>query len=307
MVTRLGMIGISEGDGHPFSFSSIINGYDDAGLAASGWDGIYQYVRRRDPSEFGFDGVRVTHAWTQEPETTKRLCASANIPNAVEDPGAMLGEVDGVIIARDDYASHVELAMPFLEAGLHVFVDKPLSQSPDELRALRPYLESGKLMSCSGMRYAKELDEPRATLDTYGELRLVRGAILNSWEQYGVHLLDAIFNIVHARPLSVVGLEAKHVSVAVTTEGGPLVQIDALGDVGRCFRVDFFGTARISSHEITDNFSMFRRTLWHFVESIRTGAPAIEPHHTLTLMRVLMAGRRAWSEHREVRLDELHV
>jgi predicted dehydrogenase len=307
MVTRLGMIGISEGDGHPFSFSAIINGYDDAGLAASGWDGIYQYVRRRDSSEFGFDGVRVTHAWTQEPETTRRLCASANIPHSVEEPGAMLSEVDAVVIARDDYESHFELAMPFLEAGLHVFVDKPLSQRPDELQALRPYLESGKLMSCSGMRYAKELDEPRAALDSYGELRLVRGAILNSWEQYGVHLLDAIFTVVRARPVSVVGLEADHVSVAVTTEGGPLVQIDALGDVGRCFRVDFFGTGRISSHEITDNFSMFRRTLWHFVESIRTGVPAIDPDHTLNIMRVLMAGRLAWSEHREVELDELHV
>ncbi len=219
----------------------------------------------------------------------------------------MLGQVDAVVIARDDYASHFELAMPFLEAGLHVFVDKPLSQNADELRALRPYLESGKLMSCSGMRYAKELDEPRAGLDAYGELRLVRGAILNSWEQYGVHLLDAIFNIVRARPLSVAGLRADHVSVAVTTEGGPLVQIDALGDVGRCFRVDLFGTARITSHEITDNFSMFRRTLWHFVESIRTGKPAIDPDHTLTLMRVLMAGRRAWSEHREVGLDEVHI
>jgi len=307
MVTRLGMIGISEGDGHPFSFSSIVNGYDDAGLAASGWDGIYQYVRRRDPSEFGFEDVRVTHAWTQEPETTKRLCASANIPNALTEAKDMLGEVDAVVIARDDYESHFALAMPFLEAGLHVFVDKPLSQSLEELRMLRPYLEGGKLMSCSGMRYAKELDEPRAALDSYGKLRLVRGAILNSWEQYGVHLLDAIFNVVHTKPVSVMGLEAEHVSVAVTMDDGLLVQIDALGDVARCFRVDIFGDKRISSHEITDNFSMFRRTLWHFVESIRTGEPAIDPEHTLNLMRVLMAGRLAWTEHRKVELDDIHI
>ena len=30
---RVGMIGMSEGNGHPFSFSAIINGYDDDGLA----------------------------------------------------------------------------------------------------------------------------------------------------------------------------------------------------------------------------------------------------------------------------------
>ena len=50
---RVGIIGLSPGNGHPFSFAAIINGYDHSGLAASGWPGIYQYVKRRDPSEFG--------------------------------------------------------------------------------------------------------------------------------------------------------------------------------------------------------------------------------------------------------------
>jgi glycine/D-amino acid oxidase-like deaminating enzyme len=63
-VTRVGILGVSEGNGHPFSFSAIINGYDDAGLAASGWPGIYDYVRRRDASEFGIGELQVTHAWT---------------------------------------------------------------------------------------------------------------------------------------------------------------------------------------------------------------------------------------------------
>ena len=304
---RVGIMGMSEGNGHPFSFSSIINGYDDAGLAASGWDGIYQYVRRRDPSEFGFGDVRVTHAWTQDPDTTKRLCASAGIAHAVAAPEDMLGQVDAVIVARDDYARHYPLARPFLEAGLHAFVDKPLAQDPKELAWFRPYLESGKLMSCSGMRYARELDEPRAALDTYGRLRLVRGAILNSWEQYGVHLADAIFNVVQARPVAVTGLPARHVSVAVQLEDDVLVQLDALEDIGRCFRVEFIGDQRITTHEITDNFSMFRRTLWHFVESIRTGRPAIDPEHTMTIMRLLMAGRLAWQEGRKVELNAIHL
>ena len=43
-------------------------------------------------------------------------------------------------------------------------------------------------MSCSGMRYARELDEPRADLAAYGSLKLIRGAIVLSWEKYGVHL-----------------------------------------------------------------------------------------------------------------------
>ena len=307
MVIKLGMIGLSEGNGHPFSFSSIINGYSDSGLADSGWPGIYDYVRRRDLSEFGFDGVQVTHAWTQDQDVTRKLCASSRIQYTVDLAEDMIGNVDGVIIARDDYENHLSMAIPFLKAGLPVFVDKPLSLDVGELRAFRPYLESGKLMSCSGMRYAKELDEPRASLGAYGEIRLIRGAILNSWEKYGIHLLDAILNIVRCKPVSVVAIDAPHVSVAVQMDDGMVLQRDALGELCRCFRIDILGTKQITSHEIVDNFSMFRRLLWHFVQSVKTGVPAIEPDHTLTVMRLLIAGRLACNERRKVSLHEIRI
>jgi predicted dehydrogenase len=301
------MIGVSEGNGHPFSFSAIINGYADRALADSGWKVIYDYVRRRDRSEFGFGEARVTHAWTQDPEVTRRLCDACLIPNPVSSPEQMIGRVDAVIIARDDYENHLAMARPFLNAGLHVFVDKPLSVVTDELREFRPYLESGKLMSCSGMRYARELDEARASLSEYGKIRLVRGAILNSWEKYGIHLIDAILNVVRSKPVSVTSLDAVHESMAVRMDDGSLLQLDALGEAGRCFRIDIFGARSITSHDIADNFSMFRRTLWHFLQSIKSRAPAIEADQTLTAMRLLIAGRMARNERREVSLNEIRI
>ena len=175
---------MSEGNGHPFSFSAIVNGYSEPDLAASGWPMIHDYVRRRDRSEFGIDGLRVTHAWTQDDRTTELLCRACLIEHAVSEPGEMIGRVDAVIIARDDYESHCAMAVPFLEAGLSVFVDKPLALDAHELKSLIPYLESGRLMSCSAMRYALELDGVRAGLKEYGDMKLVRGAIVSSWEKY---------------------------------------------------------------------------------------------------------------------------
>lgn len=307
MVTRIGMVGLSEGNGHPFSFSSIINSYSDSGLAASGWPVIYDYVKRRDQSEFGIDGFQITHAWTQDGDQTRKLCEACLIPNVVWRLEELIGNVDAVIIARDDYENHFRMAMPFLEAGLHVLVDKPLSIDIEELKAFKPYLESGKLMSCSGMRYAKELDEPRAFLTKYGKLKLIRGAILNSWEKYGVHLLETIFSFVKSKPLSVVALDAQHMSIVVNMEDGFLVQLDALGGCPKTFRIDIFGTNIISSHEITDNFTMFRRMLWHFSQTIRTNKPSINPQDTIDIMRVLIAGRIANSEQRKVLLNEIQI
>lgn len=305
MVKSFGIIGVSEGNGHPFSFGSIINGYSPEGLAASGWPGIYEYVRRRHPSEFGLHGWTITHAWTQDPETTKRLCAACRIPHGVGDYREFMGQVDAVIIARDDYETHFEMAWPFLQAGLPVFVDKPLSLEVSELRAFKPYLEKGQLMSCAGMRYSRELDEPRADLAAYGQLKLIRGAIVLSWEKYGVHLLEAILAITPAHAFSVQMLPAEHASAVVRLDDGVLIEIDALGECPRTFHLELFGTLRTGSFDIFDNFSMFRRMLWQFAESIRTGQPAIPPERTLEIMRILIAGRIAGKENREVLLDEI--
>ena len=307
MVIRAGIVGLTEGNGHPFSFSAIVNGYAPAALAASGWPGISEYVRRRDPSEFGLDGLTVTHAWTQDAALTKALCDACRIPNAAAHLKDLLGQVDAVIFARDDHENHLAMAMPFLEAGLPVFIDKPLSLNPDELRAFRPFLETGRLMSCSGMRYAKELDEVRACLPQYGRLKLIRGAVLNDWERYAVHLLEAIFSLVPSHPLSVTALEAEHMSVAIRMDDGCLVQIDALENVPKTFRVDVWGSERASSHDIVDNFSMFRRMLWHFRNSITEGRPAIPVERTLAIMRVLIAGRLARREGRKVHLDDIKL
>jgi predicted dehydrogenase len=138
-------------------------------------------------------------------------------------------------------------------------------------------------------------------------LKLIRGAIVLSWEKYAVHLLEAVLAITPAHPVSVRMLPAEHASAVVRLGDGVLIQIDALGDCARTFHLELFGTQRTGTFDITDNFSMFRRMLWEFAESIRTGRPAISPDRTLEIMRVLIAGRVARHENREVLLSEVSV
>lgn len=307
MVTRIGMIGLSEGNGHPFSFSSIINGYSDEGLKKSGWNVIYDYVKLRDCSEFGISDAKVTHAWTQDINLTNKLCEACLIPNPIINLEEMIGEVDAVIIARDDHENHFDMAMPFLKAGINVFIDKPLSIELEQLKVFKPYLETGQLMSCSGMRYARELDDVRNSISEYGEIKLIRGTVLNSWEKYGVHLIDAIFNFIDKKPVDISFLEANHSSFVIKLSDNSIIQLDAMGDIPKCFKVDIYGSKKISSHEISDNFSMFRRTLWHFINSIEKKSVAIPPHNTLDVMKILMAGIISRREGRKVYLDEFQL
>lgn len=301
------MVGVSPGNGHPFSFSAIINGYDPERFAEADWPVIDQYLQARDPSEFGVPGLEVTHAWTEDAEVTRRLRDSCGVKDPVASLDDMVSRVDAVIIARDDHERHVEMALPFLRAGIPTFLDKPLSLDPEELSQLRPYLEDGLLMSCSGMRYALELDPVRLSPERYGDLKLIRGAIVLDWEKYGVHLLDAVGGAIGLRPISVTALPARHASMAVALEDGILLQIDAMGAAPRVFRVEFFGTEGEGSHDIADNFTMFRRLLVGFGAMVEDRQPPVPVEEVLDTMRVLIAGQRSRAGAGTVLVDQMGI
>jgi hypothetical protein len=304
---KLGIIGTSEGNGHPFSFSAIINGFDNEGMKNSGWDVIYNYLIQRHSSEFGFEDVKVTHAWTQDPEQTQRLLKASKIPHAVKNIDDMLDEVDGVIVARDDFESHLRYSKAFLEKGKFVFIDKPLSLDCTELRYFRKYLENGRLMSCAGARYARELDEIRSNIQNFGQMKLARGTVISSMEKYGIHMLDGIFSVTGFNVKSVSCIQAQHTSMVLRNWDNSLTTIDALGTSEKTLQFDFWSDRKRFHAETNDNFTMFRRLLADFVKMIRTEKPVIEPRLVIDTMKVLIASKVSINERREVEIDEITV
>lgn len=304
---KLGIIGISDGNGHPFSFSAIINGFDDEGMKQAGWDVIYNYLVKRHASEFGFPGVQVTHAWTQDPAQTAKLLAASKIPHGVQNFVDMVGAVDGVLIARDDPETHMHFARPFLEAGKFVFIDKPLSLNIDELRYFKGHLEQARLMSCAGARYAQELDEIRANMHSFGPLKLARGTVVSSMEKYGIHMLDGIFSVTGFNVKSVRCVQGLHTSMVVRNHDNSIISIDALGAAAKTLQFDFWSDTKRFHAETNDNFTMFRRLLFDFVQMMRTGKPTIDPLLVVNAMRVLIAAQVSVREGREVELDEINV
>ena len=147
---------------------------------------------------------------------------------------------------------------------------------------------------------------PGLNLAAYGRLKLIRGAIVLSWEKYGVHLLDAVFGMTScASSLSLDATVRPCHWPAIRLDDGVLIQIDTLGESAPRFHLSCLGRSAMGSFDITDNFSMFRRMLWEFLNSIETGRPAIPAQRTLDVMRVLIAGRISRNENREVLLDEI--
>lgn len=287
LVIRLGVIGLSEGNGHPLSFSAIVNGYDKAEFEAAGWPVILDYLEREGPDRFGFPETRVTDVWTQDRALTRTIARACRIENPRDRVEDMLGSVDAVLLARDDWRCHRPLAETFLKRDIPVFVDKPLSLDAGDLAYFKPFLESGLMMSTSGLRYAREIAALRERLPSLGTLKLLSATVVIDLERYGVHMLDAAAGLGLAKPVSVMRLPADHEAVSLTLEDGMTFDLHCLGLVAKTFHLSLFGEKGHAHTDINDNFAAFRNTIEHFLGMVRGGPPPIPANDVLHTMKLI--------------------
>lgn len=72
-----------------------------------------------------FPGMEVKYVWGETEEFAKTAMEKGNIPKMVKDPKEMLGKIDGLIVDHRHGKFHLEPAIPFIEAGIPTFIDKP--------------------------------------------------------------------------------------------------------------------------------------------------------------------------------------
>ena len=60
---RLAMLGMVDGNGHPYSWSAMFNGYDPAEMARCPYAGIPAYLDKEPKETLRIPNARVTHIW----------------------------------------------------------------------------------------------------------------------------------------------------------------------------------------------------------------------------------------------------
>ncbi|MCB0738187.1 MAG: Gfo/Idh/MocA family oxidoreductase, partial [Bacteroidetes bacterium] len=189
---KLGVIGMSEGNGHPYSWSAIMNGYTSV-MEECPFPAIPAYLKQEAyPNNF-INNALVTHVWTQDLQVSHHIAKSAKIANVCADKLEMLSEVDGVLLARDDAENHMGFAKEFIQAGLPIYIDKPVAHSMKNLDTLLSWQQyEGQLFTCSALRYADELMLSVAEQEELGDLRMINAVTPKSWEKYAVHIIEPL-------------------------------------------------------------------------------------------------------------------
>ncbi|MBS0631979.1 MAG: Gfo/Idh/MocA family oxidoreductase [Verrucomicrobia bacterium] len=293
---RLAVLGMIPGNGHPYSWSAIINGYNREAMASCPYPAIPGYLGAQPSANVRIPGVNVTHVWTDNPTEAPAVAAASLIPHVVARPEDVIGEVDAVLVSTDDGADHVRRARPFVEAGLPVFIDKPMATTMDELKTFIAWERGGApLLSSSGMRYAPELGKLAADLPSMGELRWLSLTTAKTWERYGIHVLEPAFvllgpGFVSVRLESQPGLEVAH----LLHRSGVQVSLPIIYDGGGSFgAVQLCGTKGLAQIRFTDTFNAFRNQLLAFINYVRTRRHPYPFAHTVEMMAVIIAGIRS--------------
>ena len=310
---RLGVLGMTEGNAHPFSWSAIINGYDKKEMhrwTSELYPTIPVYLNRQPEETFGIEGVKVTHVCFtgyEERNMAENCARAAFVENVTEKPEDMIGNVDAVICATDVGSEHVNRCRPFVEARIPIFIDKSLTDNENDLKTIVRWVDEGApIMSSSSLRYLKSLEPYYANKYELGKIRYILSPMAKYWETYGMHAVESIY------PLLGPGFEWVQ---NLGTYERAMVQMhhfsgcDVSIPMGYGFTTN--GVTVIAENEVRtfsdgDSFYAFKKQLLKFVEYIRTGKRDHPFSETVEMAKIIIAGIRSRNEgNRRVYVSEI--
>lgn len=270
---NLGIIGLSEGNGHPYSWSAICNGYNSELMKKCPFESIPNYLEQQDFPKDQISDAKVTHIWTQSKKISKIIAETCFIDNIVEKYENMIGKVDAILLARDDAEKHYEMSKPFLEAGLPIFIDKPLARTFVEAKKiLNSEIYKGQIFTCSALKYAKEFNHNLDDIDI-GKIKKIDAKISKDWEKYSIHIIEPLINLIPNRG-KLKNYDFKRIgdisSLKLKYENIDDISISTLGKIKVEPEINIIGEKDSIKMVFKDTFFAFKYALNEFINSVNS-------------------------------------
>ena len=153
-----------------------------------------------------FPGVEVVAVWGETDEFARIAAEKGGIPKIVKKQSELLGMIDALIIDHRHAKYHVDAAVPFVEAGIPTFVDKPLCYRVREGLRLIEIAEakSTPITSLSSVGYGPEVDDLAAQVAALDPAE-IRSVVVTGPSDitskyggiffYGIHTVEKLFKV----------------------------------------------------------------------------------------------------------------
>ena len=147
--------------------------------------------------------VEIVGVYGYDDAANQKLVGEGLAPYAAQSPHEFLGKADGILVTARHGDHHHEYALPYVQAGVPAFIDKPFAVELDKANELLSAAKESGALLCGGSSL-KYLDEMNALARFRKSTHVVGGNVtapINMVNPYGgfyfyaQHLIEILFSV----------------------------------------------------------------------------------------------------------------
>ena len=187
---KIGIIGNSVGNGHPYSWSAIINGYEREYLDNVPFPIIVNYLKNKDPKKKLFKNIDITKIYCSDFNYASHVAKFSHIPNVEANLQAFGNNIDAIILAKDDYENHYSILKEIVKFELPILIDKPIAINVKDLNKilnLRKF--KNQFFTSSGLYFSKEINSFPKNIEN---ILKITARSNGTWNKYSIHLINIL-------------------------------------------------------------------------------------------------------------------
>ena len=168
-----------------------------------------KFIREREE----FSDVEVVGVYSDDRTAAEKLRESFGVP-VMEDYADAVGKIDGLVITARHGDNHYKYAKPYIDSGIPMFIDKPITIDGDEAVAFMRALKENNVRISGGsslkqdvfvrqLKQEAEQEVDGKTLGGYVRAPYMSGSAYGGFYFYAQHLVEMVCEIFGRFPLSV--------------------------------------------------------------------------------------------------------
>lgn len=168
---RIGIIGTE--NSHALEFAKLIN------------------LPNHSTGRLNYESSRVVGIFGTDKESVQEIMEKARVEHSLEKPEDFFGKVDAMMVTSRRGSEHYKYAMPFIERGIPIFIDKPFTSDYQESIKLIEEAQKRKVPVCGGSG-CKYLTDVRNLQKSVNEL-ISKGRFITACANFSVEM-DSIYD-----------------------------------------------------------------------------------------------------------------
>ncbi len=266
--------------------------------------------------------ARVVAIWGETKKFAEETAKKGQIPTIVNDPEDMIGMIDAVVVDHRHPKYHVPATIPFIEAHIPAFVDKPFcyrvsegikliklareKQVPITSFSVIPEQESFKKDLIKQIKSAGEIKYVYTTGPC--DIKSKYGGIFF----YGIHQVEAILRafgggIVEVQVIKAKGNNGSAVAVLKYKDGGPIVSMGCVKDGKVEFTFRACGERKEINYIYKSDPNQYLNGVKKFMKMFRTGIEPYSSEELLEPVAVLEALEKSVKTGKVVKVPKIKI